>query len=487
MKKIPQYPANLRHGDFRRGGPRRMQRRPRHPPDPVTLGFAPLSGVENVVFSQNKLTVTASGATVSIGLTDEDGGAISNLNLAAKVSGTGETSWCKASVEAGKVSAFAIDPYTDKETERTADVEVFSDATYVTPVSLTVVQKAQPKLTASSITAFSFEEQSGPATIDQEALTIAVTVTRGTDVTRLVPTIEVSEGATVSPASGAEQDFSQPVKYTVTAEDGKSRSEYTVTVSVAKSSEAWLLSFRGDDRTGGRRHHRRGESHRAAQSSLPDQWPWYYTHQEYEISEGATAGEIQFVDSWDSSFKDPATITITAEDGVTQVTYTITAEMLPNPNAEITRMLFLDPETSAPTPGVYSALLDAEAKTITIYVRPGLDRSSLTPTIDCSANAELTPASGTAQNFSSPVKYTVTSEDGQTTVEYTATAVELTDVQVETVDVEAGSFILGDHPKSPQREQARSDADERFRHRQIRNDAGRLLQSDGIQRIDGHG
>ena len=62
-------------------------------PDPVTLGFAPLSGVENVVFSQNKLTVTASGATVSIGLTDEDGGAISNLNLAAKVSGTGETSW----------------------------------------------------------------------------------------------------------------------------------------------------------------------------------------------------------------------------------------------------------------------------------------------------------------------------------------------------------------------------------------------------------
>ncbi len=417
-------------------------------PDPVTLGFAPLSGVENVVFSQNKLTVTASGATVSIGLTDEDGGAISNLNLAAKVSGTGETAWCKASVEAGKLR-LAIDPYTDKETERTADVEVFSDATYVTPVSLTVVQKAQPKLTASSITAFSFEEQSGPATIDQEALTIAVTVTRGTDVTRLVPTIEVSEGATVSPASGAEQDFSQPVKYTVTAEDGKSRSEYTVTVSVAKSSEARLLSFRVT--TEPVVEGIIDEENHTVLLKVPysDQWPWYYTYQEYEISEGASAGEIQFVDSWDSSFKDPATITITAEDGVTQVTYTIMAEMLPNPNAEITRMLFLDPETSAPTPGVYSALLDAEAKTITIYVRPDLDRSSLTPTINCSANAELTPASGTAQNFSSPVKYTVTSEDGQTTVEYTATAVELTDVQVETVDVEAGSFILGDHPKSP--------------------------------------
>lgn len=174
-----------------------MQRRPRHP-RPRDVGIRTAFGVENVVFSQNKLTVTASGATVSIGITDEDGGAISNLNLAAKVSGTGETSWCKASVEAGKLR-LAIDPYTDKETERTADVEVFSDATYVTPVSLTVVQKAQPKLTASSITAFSFEEQSGPATIDQEALTIAVTVTRGTDVTRLVPTIEVSEGATVSP------------------------------------------------------------------------------------------------------------------------------------------------------------------------------------------------------------------------------------------------------------------------------------------------
>lgn len=263
-------------------------------PDPVTLGFAPLSGVENVVFSQNKLTVTASGATVSIGLTDEDGGAISNLNLAAKVSGTGETAWCKASVEAGKLR-LAIDPYTDKETERTADVEVFSDATYVTPVSLTVVQKAQPKLTASSITAFSFEEQSGPATIDQEALTIAVTVTRGTDVTRLVPTIEVSEGATVSPASGAEQDFSQPVKYTVTAEDGKSRSEYTVTVSVAKSSEARLLSFRVT--TEPVVEGIIDEENHTVLLKVPysDQWPWYYTYQEYEISEGATAGEFS---SW---------------------------------------------------------------------------------------------------------------------------------------------------------------------------------------------
>ena len=61
---------------------------------------------------------------------------------------------------------------------------------------------------------------------------IEVTVPYGTDVTSLTPTIAVSERASVSPASGVTQDFSDPINYTVTAEDG-SQQIYTVTVVTA--------------------------------------------------------------------------------------------------------------------------------------------------------------------------------------------------------------------------------------------------------------
>ena len=51
------------------------------------------------------------------------------------------------------------------------------------------------------------------------------------DLTALKPTIEVSAGATVSPASGTVQDFTSPVEYTVTAQDGTTTKIYTVTVA----------------------------------------------------------------------------------------------------------------------------------------------------------------------------------------------------------------------------------------------------------------
>ena len=67
--------------------------------------------------------------------------------------------------------------------------------------------------------------------INEIAKTVTLTMPEGTDAAHLIPTIEVSEGATVNPASGEEQDFSAPVTYTVTAQNGTT-AEYTVTVIV---------------------------------------------------------------------------------------------------------------------------------------------------------------------------------------------------------------------------------------------------------------
>lgn len=45
-------------------------------------------------------------------------------------------------------------------------------------------------------------------------------MSNGTNVTALTPTIEVSANAAISPASGEVQNFTDPVTYTVTAQDG---------------------------------------------------------------------------------------------------------------------------------------------------------------------------------------------------------------------------------------------------------------------------
>ncbi|MGL1892399.1 MAG: DUF5018 domain-containing protein [Spirochaetaceae bacterium] len=62
---------------------------------------------------------------------------------------------------------------------------------------------------------------------------IAVTYNGG-DVSALTPTISLSIGAFVSPASGSVQNFTSPVNYIVTAADGTIK-VYTVTVTIAPS------------------------------------------------------------------------------------------------------------------------------------------------------------------------------------------------------------------------------------------------------------
>ncbi len=92
----------------------------------------------------------------------------------------------------------------------------------------TVVHDAENE---KSILSFRFDALDEEGAIDEIARRISFLLPAGTDVTELVPTIEVSEGATVEPASGVAQDFTIPVNYTVTAQNGTT-AVYTVTVVV---------------------------------------------------------------------------------------------------------------------------------------------------------------------------------------------------------------------------------------------------------------
>lgn len=79
----------------------------------------------------------------------------------------------------------------------------------------------------------SFKVGDVTATIDETAKTITADLAPGVDLTTVQPVILVSEGATVSPASGATTDFTNPVSYTVTDKTGKVTNTYTVTLSSA--------------------------------------------------------------------------------------------------------------------------------------------------------------------------------------------------------------------------------------------------------------
>jgi len=98
-------------------------------------------------------------------------------------------------------------------------------------------------LSQKQITSFVFLKTNNPITSDVTGLvnesekTITAFVPEGVFLNGLFPTISVSEGATVSPST--EQDFSNPVAYTVTAPDG-STSTYTATVSTVLSQREIL-------------------------------------------------------------------------------------------------------------------------------------------------------------------------------------------------------------------------------------------------------
>jgi hypothetical protein len=109
-------------------------------------------------------------------------------------------------------------------------------------------------------------------------------------------------------------------------------------------------------------------------------------------------------------FSVPVDYTVTAEDGSQQV-YTVTISKAPVSSAcDITEFSIVGQISS-----------DIDGQDITVVMPYGTTVSALTPTIDISPAATVDPLSGVAQDFTSPVGYTVVAEDEETYKEYTVT------------------------------------------------------------------
>jgi pectate lyase len=98
--------------------------------------------------------------------------------------------------------------------------------------------------TAAEITAFSLPTQSGNATINAAAGTISVNVPLGTAITSVIPSVlSISPNATINPTATTARNFSAPVTYTVTAQDGTTTKLWTITVNVVASSLKEITAF----------------------------------------------------------------------------------------------------------------------------------------------------------------------------------------------------------------------------------------------------
>ena len=72
------------------------------------------------------------------------------------------------------------------------------------------------------------------AIVDDAASKITLPLTEGTDLSTLAPQFTISQGATMSPASGTPRDFTEPLTYEVTGSGGEKRT-WTVEALIMKS------------------------------------------------------------------------------------------------------------------------------------------------------------------------------------------------------------------------------------------------------------
>ena len=92
-----------------------------------------------------------------------------------------------------------------------------------------IVVKMLPASSDNKLKTFDFGTLSGK--IDHDAGTVTLELPAGSS-NRFAPSITLPEFATVEPASGVLQDFTEPAVYTVTAQNGEIK-RYTVTVTVS--------------------------------------------------------------------------------------------------------------------------------------------------------------------------------------------------------------------------------------------------------------
>jgi hypothetical protein len=270
---------------------------------------------------------------------------------------------------------------------------------------------------AKAITTYSLAGSMG--TIDEVAMTIAVTVPYGTPVTALVATytttgVSVNVGVTAQASGTTPNDFTHPVVYTVTAGDGTTAT-YTVTVTAASFSAKAITAYSVAGVAG-----TINEAAKTIAVTVPNG-----TNVTAQVAAFTTTGASiavgvapQISGTTANDFTAPVDYVVTAAD-TTTATYTVTVTVATATSKAITAYSFAG---YAGAPGV----IDEAAKTIAVTLPFGSNVTALVAQFTSTGKGAPTvggvsQVNGvTANNFLSSKDYTVTAADASTAI-YTVT------------------------------------------------------------------
>ncbi len=223
------------------------------------------------------------------------------------------------------------------------------------------------------------------------------------DLLSLTPTINFSEGATIDPSPNSSRNFNEPVRYTVTAENGIEREYVVIVNNTIRSGENFITLFQlmvnGATVDGEINQENNTVSFDLVGADVSSLTP------SIEISEGASIVP-GFGISQD--FSESVVYTVTAENGEER-SYEINVSNRPlSIGSDIVNFtVTINGEPIA-------ARIDQDINEIA-FETGSFNISALVPEIEISENATIAPASGETVDFSVPVTYTVTAENGDVT------------------------------------------------------------------------
>ncbi|WP_240927985.1 DUF5018 domain-containing protein [Cellulophaga sp. Z1A5H] len=226
---------------------------------------------------------------------------------------------------------------------------------------------------------------------------ITIELPEGTNVTALVPII-IHTGASISPESETSQDFTNPVIYTVTAQDDTTQ-EYIVTVGSPTADTTKAITQFSID----------GVDGIISETDITVTLPAGTDVTNLSPVIIHTGASILPESETTQDFTNPVTYTVTAQDDTTQE-YIVT---ISSPTASATNAI-----TQFSIDGVDAIISETD---ITVTLPAGTDVTNLSPVI-IHTGASISPESETTQDFTNPVTYTVTAQD-DTTQDYIVTII----------------------------------------------------------------
>lgn len=272
-----------------------------------------------------------------------------------------------------------------------------------------------------SIEAYSITGQIGSSVIDSDAQTVDVLVPYGFDLSSVVPDFTLSPNAEATVAGVPQEsgvtavNLMLPVTYELT--DNNTSASWTVTVEDELNTAAEIVSYQfpGLQPTATNIN----STTNYIEVELLEGTSTDALVAEFTLSGGATAyigGVMQESGVTENNFNSIVTYTVVAEDGVTEETWFVDVTVPLSSYSNATDFLaFSFPQQTG------AATIDPANHTINVEVVNSADLTNLVADFQLSAGATATvnsqaQVSGVTPNdFSIPVGYLVTAEDGTTT------------------------------------------------------------------------